>query len=621
MRGELDWVVMKALEKDRRRRYETASDFAADVMRYLTDRPVEAFPPSSWYRLTKFVRRNRVAISTGAVVASALVLGTAVSTWQAIRAESGERQARANLKKAREAVDQMLVSVAGRLADVPHMESVRRELLADSLKFYEGFLQEQGTDPEVHFETGLAHFQFGEIQTMLGEDRPAEQAYLQAIRIFQDLSDRTPGNAEYRHNLAHGHNKLGNLLRENCGRLAEAEQAYRQALAITRKLDADFPGRYRNWVAGRLNNIGLVLHASGRLTEAESVHREALAIRIALDPYSGVVAESYSNLGIVLKDAHRLAEAEQSHRQAVEIRRKQASLSPNSRHLASRFAAALQNLAVVLAKTGRLAEAESSYRTALAIDEKQAFDFPNIPAPRRELAGTRYNLGNLLRKAGRLAEAEKVYGESLVVSGKLAADFPNTPVYREILAGGHRNLGILLMRSNRLPEAESSFLRAQHIYEALAVEHPGTPDYRYEAGDNIGDVGLVLLDTGRIGEVETLLRRGLASAEKLVSELPDVKMYRKSLSNAHNNLGILHYRRGDWEAAVVSLRKGAELFREHEDDGDAQFALAMALWRIGDKEQARTSYDQAVLWMDKSEPFNERLRRFRAEATQLLKDK
>src|SRR4051794_29627311 len=160
---------MKALEKDRRRRYETANDFAGDVMRYLTDQPVEACPPSASYRLTKFARRNRVALATVAGVAAALVLGTVVSTWQAIRAnwatqaeavqrqraEAGERQARANLKKAREAVDQMLVRVAGRLADVPHMEEVRRELLADSMKFYEGFLNEQGTDPEVRFESGL----------------------------------------------------------------------------------------------------------------------------------------------------------------------------------------------------------------------------------------------------------------------------------------------------------------------------------------------------------------------------------------------------------------------------------------------------------------------------------
>ncbi len=84
---------MKALEKDRCRRYDTANDFAADVMRYLTDKPVEACPPSAWYRFGKLARRNRVALVTSALVATALVLGTAVSTWEAIRATGAERAA------------------------------------------------------------------------------------------------------------------------------------------------------------------------------------------------------------------------------------------------------------------------------------------------------------------------------------------------------------------------------------------------------------------------------------------------------------------------------------------------------------------------------------------------
>src|SRR5205823_4217766 len=101
LRGELDWIVMKALEKDRNRRYETASDFAADVMRHLADEPVEACPPSAWYRLGKFARRNRAALTTAALVGLALVAGTTLSTWQAIRATRAERYTAAALDDAR----------------------------------------------------------------------------------------------------------------------------------------------------------------------------------------------------------------------------------------------------------------------------------------------------------------------------------------------------------------------------------------------------------------------------------------------------------------------------------------------------------------------------------------
>jgi WD40 repeat protein/serine/threonine protein kinase len=92
VRGELDWIVMKALEKDRNRRYETANSLALDLRRYLDDEPVQACPPSPLYRFAKFGRRHRVTVVALAVVATALVLGTAVTTWEAFRATRAEHR-------------------------------------------------------------------------------------------------------------------------------------------------------------------------------------------------------------------------------------------------------------------------------------------------------------------------------------------------------------------------------------------------------------------------------------------------------------------------------------------------------------------------------------------------
>ena len=103
VRGELDWIVMKALEKDRTRRYATAGDFAADVTRYLTDQPVEACPPSRWYRLRKYARRHKAALTTATLVAAVLLTGTVVSIRQAMRATRAEAIATANEATARAA--------------------------------------------------------------------------------------------------------------------------------------------------------------------------------------------------------------------------------------------------------------------------------------------------------------------------------------------------------------------------------------------------------------------------------------------------------------------------------------------------------------------------------------
>jgi eukaryotic-like serine/threonine-protein kinase len=100
LRGELDWIVMKSLEKDRSRRYESASALAADIQRYLSDEPVLACPPTTMYRFQKFARKHQPALVTAAAIAVCLILGTTVSAWQAVRATAAEAQASANEQKA-----------------------------------------------------------------------------------------------------------------------------------------------------------------------------------------------------------------------------------------------------------------------------------------------------------------------------------------------------------------------------------------------------------------------------------------------------------------------------------------------------------------------------------------
>ena len=110
-RGELDWIVMKALEKDRGRRYATAIALAADVQHYLHDEPVAACPPSAWYRFGKMARRNKGTLVAAGLVALALVAGTAVSLWQAVRATlamNSEQQALVDLAEEQKATQREL---------------------------------------------------------------------------------------------------------------------------------------------------------------------------------------------------------------------------------------------------------------------------------------------------------------------------------------------------------------------------------------------------------------------------------------------------------------------------------------------------------------------------------
>src|SRR5262249_35950057 len=169
MRGELDWVVMRCLEKDRARRYDTVSGLAQDVERYLKDEPVEARPPSAWYRLRKAARRNRTALTVAGAVAAALFVGTAATLWQAKRADDAQaariaeedrhaRELAAGIEKERRqyALDKAIEAAFG-----SDLENARIAIVA---------AQKAGVEAhQVYWLNGLVHFQQGRLEDAIKE--------------------------------------------------------------------------------------------------------------------------------------------------------------------------------------------------------------------------------------------------------------------------------------------------------------------------------------------------------------------------------------------------------------------------------------------------------------------
>jgi hypothetical protein len=168
LKGELDWVVMKALEKDRTRRYETANGLARDIQRYLADEVVEARPPSTGYRLRKLASKNRAALTTAAAILLLLVAGVAVSTWQAVRATraeqaeaeraEGERQAKLDAQANEKLAGERLVQVEAerKKADAAKVEAQAKAAEANAVvSFFEDKVFAAGR-PKAE-EGGLGH--------------------------------------------------------------------------------------------------------------------------------------------------------------------------------------------------------------------------------------------------------------------------------------------------------------------------------------------------------------------------------------------------------------------------------------------------------------------------------
>jgi non-specific serine/threonine protein kinase/serine/threonine-protein kinase len=191
--GELDWIVMKALEKDRTRRYDTASGLAADVRRYLAGESVQAVPPSAGYRVRKFVRRNKGPVLTGVLVLWTLVAGIAVSTWLAVRATRAETQAAADRDRATDeaaSAEAMLDFVEGDLLSqanplshaIPEPDLRMRTVLDRAAARIEGrFPDRPLAEARIRYALASAYWQLGEFSTSGVHRKRAYKLYLRNV--------------------------------------------------------------------------------------------------------------------------------------------------------------------------------------------------------------------------------------------------------------------------------------------------------------------------------------------------------------------------------------------------------------------------------------------------------
>jgi serine/threonine protein kinase/tetratricopeptide (TPR) repeat protein len=400
-RGELDWVVMKCLEKDRNRRYETANGLARDVQRYLHDEPVEAGPPSAGYRLRKLARKYRAALGIAGLFVALLALGGAASAWQAVRATRAERQAvaerdraeqereraQAGFRMARDTVDRFFTQVA----DSPRlkgrgMEKFRKDLLQNAKDFYERFIRAELDAPRVRHDLGLAHQRLAKIEAVLGDFAAAQALSEKAIEILGELAQAHPEVVEYRRDLAASQYRLGAICYD-ADLPDRAEAAYRQALAVQEGLAADYPevAEYRRALATTQGSRGILHGRSGRLQKAQESLEQALAL------WSRLVADDPR----APEDRHGLAGAQWGLGQAYK-----------HRGWSDKAEAMLQ-------------QAEGNY-------EALAKDYPEVPEYRQSLARTYGTLGGLYHdNLAQADKAEAAHQRALRIFEGLAREHPD----------------------------------------------------------------------------------------------------------------------------------------------------------------------------------------------------
>ncbi len=515
MRGDLDWVVMKALEKDRRRRYETASGFARDLERYLVGDPVEAGPPSAAYRLRKFARKHRMLLATATAFAALLVMGVLVSGVLAVRAGHAELAAKRALIRVQD--EQRKTRIA--LDRATDEERKARRSASEARAVLEFFLGKV-----------LAAARPKDQDGGLGIDATIRAAVDAAEpRIAAAFRDQPTAEASIRDALGLTYGYLGEP--------SLAIQQHDRGLQLRRDaLGPEHPDTLQS-----LNNLAAAYWAGGRLREAVPLLEEALRLkRAGRDPDHLDTSQTMNNLAVAYREVGRLGEALTLHDEALQLQT--ARLGPDHPHTLI----TMNNLAGTYREAGRPGEALPLLKKALRLQTARLG--PDHP----DTLVTLTNLATAYREAGRPGEALPLLKKAFDLSqARLGPDHPGTLATMVHLAAAHWAAG-------RVGEAVPLFEEALRLQTArLGPDHPDTVL-------SLNNLAAAYRAAGRVGEAVPLLEEALRlQTARLGPDHPHAVIIMTNLATDYREVGRPDLALPLFEQAL-ELRK-AKLGPDHPD--------------------------------------------------------
>ena len=430
--GELDWITMKSLEKERSRRYGSASEFSADIQRYLNDEPVLAGPPSATYRAKKFVLRHRFGMAIGSILLVFLVAFAATVAFQARRIARERDRANREAETSKRVSD-FMVNMFG----VPDPSEAKgssvtaREILDKASKEIDTGLV---NDPEVQARLMYTMAKTYENLGLVAESLPLNQrSYEVRLRV---LGPRDPQTLNSMNALAIDQYMQGHYV--------EAEKLFREVLQGRREVS----GNEARDTLGALANLSATYQVQGRYPEAEVLQRELLDTRRRIfGPEHPDTIESMQLLANTLNSEHKEADSEKLFVDAFEIQKRK--LGPDHPDTLM----AMTNLAATLKDEKRYAEARTMFEEALPLQRKVLGDEHYLTL------STRVSLAEILMAEGDYAGAEKSFRELRELDQKvLGPDHPRTIEHME-------DLGVTLAHEHENKEAEQILNEALHLAE------------------------------------------------------------------------------------------------------------------------------------------------------------
>jgi serine/threonine protein kinase/tetratricopeptide (TPR) repeat protein len=532
---DLETIVVKAMAKNPPERYATAQDLAEDLRFFLAGKPIQARRPTMAQRAARWARRHLAVVVTAGLAAAAVLLtavGTlAIGLWQVQaekrrtdeqrqQAQASQQRAETSYRLARQALEECVKKVADdpRLKSGP-LEDLRRVVREAELIFYRKFVALQGDEAEFQVERGRAFWQLANLYLETGRSGQAENAYLEARAIFEQLVETHPSVDEYRSDLAHSYNQLGKLYHDT-GRNKSAEDAYLNARTMRERLVNAHPElqEHKHELAGTWNNLGIFYYTTGRNEHAEHAYQSAL-----------------------------------------EIRRRLAAARPKKREYQRELALGYNNLAVLYKQTGRDALAEQAWKDALAIQEHLVELYPDDADCQEDLAISHMGLAVWYKDSRRLVEAEAAYQKALTSYQHLARTHPQTVAYENGVVAAYSNLGDLYGITGAGDRAQAALKEGLRISERLANAHPEITSVVLLQGVLASNLGSVIRDSSGPREALPWYARAISTLESVLKKEPQDSQAREFVRDAYkgradalDRLGRFPDALADWDRALAS---------------------------------------------------------------------
>jgi tetratricopeptide (TPR) repeat protein len=596
LKGDLDWITLKAMAKDRTHRYASASELVSDIDRYLKNEPVSASPPSTAYRLKKYIRRHKTGVVAASLIVLAMLIGIAGTTLGLLKARQAERVARdeaqtakqisnflidlfevsdptegrGNTITAREILDTGAEKIDRELEDEPLVRGRLMNTIGEvytSLGLYDDALpilekglaiREESLDPD---DPAVAQSLegMGNLFWRKGDFEKAQTFHERALKIREDAYG--PDHVTVASSL----NNLGNLQHE-AGNYEDAKLLYERAVEIWEKTS----GPESTDVAIALNGLGYILYDMGKYEEARPLYERSLAIYEKVQgPDHPDLTNPLLNLGLLLRVTGEHEKAREYYERCIKIEEK--TFGPDHPHIAI----TLSNLAILNAITANFEEARPLFERVLAINEKALG--PEHPKVGSDVT----NLGILNAQMGNFDAALSLLKRGLAIKEKaLGSEHPR-------VANDLNNLASLLRDMGDSEAARPLIERALAIREkTLGPDHP-------DVAISLTDLAKAFVETEDYAKARPLFERALVIQEKAVgAESPAVANVLNNYADLLREMKEFEEARSKYEQAMAIIEK--ILGADHPDVAVSLMGVAEVLYDTGQYELAQPLLERAL---------------------------